>query len=224
MTTQIEESTKLYKWGLGPTFLHIFIIMNLSESYKKRIKALAGIKESKEIEDISARTKLSVFDFDGTLVNTPTPNDENKAIWKEKTGEEWRGGWFGNRDSLRMDVFDMPTIPGVISDYKREAADPNSLVIMLTGRIPQVSEYVEAVLNDKGLKFDDYLYNDGGDTEKVKVRHMEMILKYNPDIREIELWDDRDPHIPFFQDWGDEMIEKGYIDQFKINHIPGFRH
>jgi hypothetical protein len=198
--------------------------MNLSESYKKRIQKLAGIKESKEIEDINTRTKLKVYDFDGTLVDTPTPTDENKAIWKEKTGEDWRGGWFGNRDSLRMDIFDMPSNPEVISDYKRDAADPESLVIMLTGRIPKVSEYVEAILNAKGLKFDDYLYNDGGDTEKVKVRHMEMILKYNPDIREVIMHDDRDPHIPFFKAWGDEMIEKGYLDKFHINHIPGFRH
>ena len=123
-----------------------------------------------------------------------------------------------------MDVFDMPTIPGVISDYRREASDPSSLVIMLTGRIPSSGAHVKAILDAKGLKFDDYLYNEGGDTEKEKIRHMEDILKYNPNIREIELWDDRDPHIPIFQAWGDKMIEQDYLDNFKINHIPGFRH
>ncbi len=198
--------------------------MKLTESYKKRIQRLAGIKESKEIDDIDARTKLAVFDFDGTLVNTPIPEESKKAMWKEKTGKNWQGGWFSNPDSLNMDVFDMPTIPGVISDYKREAADPNSLVIMLTGRIPKLGSYVKAILDAKNLKFDDYLYNEGGATEDSKIKQMEDILKYNPSIREIEFWDDRDPHIPLFRAWGDEMIEKGYLDKFHINHIPGFRH
>lgn len=203
--------------------MFIFIIM-ITETYKKRIKFLAGIMESKEIEDIDAKTKLKVYDFDGTLVNTPLPDDDNKAIWKEKTGKDWEGGWFSNPDSLNMDVFDMSVIPSVISDYRRDASDPNSLVVMLTGRIPSVAKYVRAILDAKGLKFDDYLFNDGGATEDNKIEHMEMILKYNPNIREVSMWDDRDLHIPIFEAWGKEMIAKGYLDKFHITHVPGFRH
>jgi hypothetical protein len=196
----------------------------ITETYKKRIKFLAGIMESKEIEDIDAKTKLKVYDFDGTLVNTPLPDDENKAIWKEKTGKDWEGGWFSNPDSLNMDVFDMPVIPSVISDYRKNVADPNNLVIMLTGRIPSVAKYVKAILDAKGLKFDDYLFNDGGNTEDNKIKHMELILKYNPNIREVFMWDDRDLHIDIFKNWGRDMIDKGYIDKFDITHVPGFRH
>ena len=74
-------------------------------AYKRRIQHLAGIRESVEIEDIDARTKLAVFDFDGTLVDTPIPEDANKAIWKEKTALDWEGGWFSNPNSLSIDVF-----------------------------------------------------------------------------------------------------------------------
>jgi len=196
----------------------------ISESYKKRIQFLAGITESKEIEDIDAKTKLKIYDFDGTLVNTPLPDEENKAIWKEKTGKDWEGGWFSNPDSLRMDVFDIETIPSVISDYKKDAADSNNLMVMLTGRIPSVGKYVKDILDANGLKFDDYLFNDGGATEDNKIKHMEMILKYNPNIRDVTIHDDRTPHIPIFQAWGDEMVKKGYLDSFEVNHIPGFRH
>ena len=118
----------------------------------------------------------------------------------------------------------MQTIPSVISDYKKSISDPKVLRVMLTGRIPSMEKYVKAVLNSKGLKFDDYLFNDGGATEDNKIKHLEMILKYNPNIREITIWDDRTPHIPIFQKWGDEMIEQGYLDNFKLNHVPGFRH
>jgi len=196
----------------------------ITETYKNRIKFLAGIAESKEIEDIDAKTKLKVYDFDGTLVNTPIPDDENKAIWKEKTGKDWEGGWFSNPNSLDMDVFDIETIPSVVSDYKRDVADSKNLMVMITGRIPSVAKYVKAILDAKGLKFDDYLFNEGGDTEKEKIRHMEMILKYNPNIRDVEIFDDRTPHIPIFQVWGDDMVKRGYLDKFHINHIPGFRH
>lgn len=198
--------------------------MILTETYKNRIKFLAGIAESKEIEDIDAKTRLVVMDFDGTLVNTPLPDDENKAIWKDKTGKDWEGSWFSNPNSLNMDIFDMPVIPSVISDYRRHAADPNSLVIMLTGRIPSVAKYVKDILDAKGLKFDDYLFNDGGATEDNKIKHLEMILKYNPNIREIFMWDDRDLHIPIFEAWGKSMVDMGYIDKFDITHVPGFRH
>lgn len=203
----------------------------LSESYKKRLQFLAGITEGKEIEDINSRTKLAVFDFDGTLVDTPKP-DGGKQEWEAKTGREWEGGWFSNPESLNMNVFDLKTIPDVISDYKREWSDPNTLVIMLTGRIPSMDKYVRAVLDSHGLKFDDYLYNDGGETSDNKMKHIEQILKYNPSIDEVEMWDDRTPHIPDFREWGEGLVKSchhtvwntsaGCISKFHINHVPGF--
>ena len=40
-------------------------------------------------------SKLSVFDFDGTLIDTPLP-DYGKAEYKKKTGEDWPfPGWWG---------------------------------------------------------------------------------------------------------------------------------
>jgi hypothetical protein len=95
---------------------------------------------------------------------------------------------------------------------------------MLTGRIKVMSDYVKAVLDDKGLKFDDYLFNEGGATEDSKMKHMEMILRYNPNIRDVAMFDDRTPHIEIFQSWGDKMIEDGHLDKFHITHVPGWKH
>lgn len=197
--------------------------MKLTETYRKRIKHLAGIRESKEIEDIDQKTNLDVYDFDGTLVDSPLPED-GKEIWKKKTGGDWVGGWFSEPDSLNLEVFDIPIISSVISDYKKSKANPQTLRIMLTGRIPALSKYVERVLSHYGLTFDDYLYNTGGETGDNKMNHIEMILRYNPGIRNLTMWDDRDEHIPRFQEWGDELVKKGYLDTFKINHIKGNRH
>lgn len=197
--------------------------MILSETYKKRLQELAGIRSSKEIEDIDEKTKLYVFDFDGTLVDTPLP-EEGKKIWEEKTGKEWKGGWFSEPESLNMDIFDMPVLPDVISAYNKIASDSSVLKVMLTGRIQVLNKYVKDILDSKGLKFDDYLYNDGGETSQNKRNHIEMILKYNPNIREVIIFDDRDEHIPVFQKWGDDLVEQGLLDSLKINHVHSNRH
>jgi len=61
--------------------------------------------------------KLSVFDFDGTLVNSPLP-EEGKKEYKEKTGQDWpHAGWWGQPMSLDSEIFDMNIIPSVIRAY-----------------------------------------------------------------------------------------------------------
>ena len=62
-------------------------------------------------------TKLSVFDFDGTTVDTGMP-DTHKIIYKEKTGEDWpHKGWWGRPESLDTNIFDFKAIPEVKSAY-----------------------------------------------------------------------------------------------------------
>lgn len=188
------------------------------------------VKE-KLTEELEKRTitKLAIFDFDGTLVDTPLPVMVKKGKrlvatspkWEEKTGEEWpHVGWWGRKESLNMDVFDMPTIDSVIADYNREKGDPNTLVVMLTGRMKKLAPEVKAVLDAKNLEFDMYLFNDGGETSRNKIKHMTKILSDYPSITEIEMWDDRDKHIPTFQSWGDSLED---VD-FKINHVLGEHH
>jgi GNAT superfamily N-acetyltransferase len=177
-----------------------------------------SISEEREVDGINEKTKLSVFDFDSTLVNTPTPETGTQE-WEQKTGMPWEGRWWDNPESLNTDVFEMPVNQSVISAYKKERSNPNNLVIMMTGRNPKLSKQVEKILDMNGLEFDDYVYNSGTETSGNKMLKMELALKYNPNIREVEMFDDRDEHIPIFQKWGDAMIEQGYLDEFKINHL-----
>jgi 8-oxo-dGTP pyrophosphatase MutT (NUDIX family) len=224
-TPILDEENLDGKWfALGelPSPLYVGMPEKLGKIFKnpevKEDKESDVFSESKEISDIDSKTKLSVFDFDSTLVNTPLP-ETGKQEWEQKTGTAWPGGWWGVEESLDTDVFDMTTNPEVISDYRREFSNPKNLVVMMTGRTGKLSNQVEKILSMNGLKFHDYLYNDGGETSADKIYKMEMILRYNPEIREIEMWDDRDSHIPTFQRWGENMISKGYLDNFNINHV-----
>ena len=165
-------------------------------------------------------TKLAIFDFDGTLVNTPLP-DTGKIQYEEKTGKVWPHiGWWGKHESLDMEIFDISTIEDVISDYEKEFADDNTAVVLLTGRMVGLTPHVMGILEAKNLKFDDYHLNRGGATEIAKIKSMEKLLEKYTDVSEMELWDDRLAHVPIFQEFGDKLIGDGRISKFKINVVP----
>jgi hypothetical protein len=169
-------------------------------------------------------TKLTIWDFDGTLVDTPLP-EEGKKIYKEKTGKDWpHAGWWGQPMSLDMSVFDIPTINSVIGDYKKETTNPDTMIVMVTGRMVKLTDLVKEILNRHGLKFHEYHFNRGGSTESAKKKTFDQILSQNPSIKEVEQWDDREEHIPIFQAWGDEQVESGRLNKFNINVVPSTRH
>ena len=153
-------------------------------------------------------TKISIFDFDGTLIDTPEP-ETGKVIYKEKTGNDWPfQGWWGRNEGLDMNVFDIKPIQKVVSDYNEESARPNTLVVMMTGRIPKNSEYVEKILNKYNFKFDEYIYKKKSDTLAFKIGKLEEMLETYPNLREIEMWEDRVEHTKAFREWGaDKSID-----------------
>jgi FMN phosphatase YigB (HAD superfamily) len=169
-------------------------------------------------------TKLAVFDFDGTLVDTPLP-DTGRQQYREKTGKEWpHKGWWGREESLDTTIFDMPSNPSVIADYQKEKADPNTAVIMLTGRMTKLADKVKDILDSKGLTFDGYYYNRGGSTDVEKIKTLNEILEKIPSIEVVEAWDDRLEHIPTFEQWGKSKVEEGRLKDFKINVVFSGHH
>lgn len=169
-------------------------------------------------------TKLAVFDFDGTLVDTPLP-DTGRKIYQEKTGKPWPyQGWWGREESLDTTIFDMPSNPSVIADYQKEKADPNTAVIMLTGRMTKLSDKVKAILDSKGLTFDAYYYNRGGSTDVEKMKTLDMLVAQNPNLDLVEMWDDRMEHISTFEQWGKKNVQEGKIKDFKINVVFSGHH
>jgi hypothetical protein len=174
--------------------------------------------------DKKIRTKLSIFDFDGTLIDTPMP-DMGRILYKQKTGNVWPyEGWWGRHESLDMDVFDMETIKDVEDDYKREKNNDDTIIVMLTGRMIKLSDYVKKILDSKGFEFDEYCYNRGGSTDVEKMRTMEVLLDKYPNVVDLEMWDDRLEHIPIFEQWGKNQCLSGRLKGFSINFVPANRH
>lgn len=188
------------------------------------------------VEAAGKPTKLYVFDFDATLVDTPLP-EEGRRIWKEKHGFPFPSksadeveqnkkitGWWGRKESLDMETFDMPLIPEVKSAYDKVKNDPDVMKVMLTGRRGKMGKEVKTILDNHGLKFDAYLFNNKSDTLTAKITYLNELLSNNPDIKDVTLFDDRTEHIPTFENWGKELKENGRLDGFTMNHIQSDHH
>ena len=74
-------------------------------------------------------TKLDVFDFDSTLVNTPMGDNDNKQKWADYYDvEKWPFlSWWTRKESLDMDVFEFPVNPEIIKAYKKSKDNPDTL-------------------------------------------------------------------------------------------------
>jgi hypothetical protein len=169
-------------------------------------------------------TILKVFDFDGTLVDTPL-QPQGMEVYKSKTGKDWpHKGWWSKKESLDIEIFDIPLIDSVKEAYDKCKDEEGVLKVMLTGRLPFLSKHVETILTEHGLVFDEYHYNNGGKTEDSKRKTMDELLEKYPDVECIEAWDDRLEHIPIFEEFFHGLVESGRIKSFKITVVPASRH
>lgn len=147
--------------------------------------------------------KISIFDFDGTLVDSPKPED-GIPIWEEVNGYEYPfKTWWDRVESLDQEVFDIDTIESTIYDYNEEYGNEDTLVIMLTGRLSKLKNTVKKILYSKGLVFDEYHFKDIDNTLLSKVNKIEELLHRYPNVEEIEMWEDRKHHAKAFEIWGE---------------------
>ena len=177
----------LSDWALGGV-----LDLNESVKYSKRL-----LKES--VEDI---TKISIFDFDGTLMRTPHPEDGKKE-WENFYDKDYPHiGWWSKPESLDDTVFNIEPIESTVTDYLKEMGDPNTLVIMLTGRLPHHHDQVIELLMTHNIVFDEYHYKETGDTLGSKLHTIISLLNKYPNVSSIEMWEDREPHATSFEKWG----------------------
>ena len=167
-----------------------------------------------------AKRKISVFDFDGTLVDTPIGSPDNKQMWADKYGKPWPYlGWWGRDESLDSTVWSMAPIKEVYDAWSKEVSNPEVVTVLLTGRLQKQDHLVKEITDKIGYRFDHYLFNTRGGTLQNKIAHLNNLLKQYPEVRDIELWDDRMEHFEEFERWGELQQELGRIDSFYLNKI-----
>jgi hypothetical protein len=145
-----------------------------------------------------APTTLNVFDFDGTLMDSPMPNP-GKEKYKELTGKDWpHKGWWGQIDSLKP--FDIQPIEQTKGFYNEYSTIPNSITILMTNRMAKFEPVVKEKLD--GLYVFDYY--DFKNDNREKPERIKDMLKNNPSIDTINIFDDMDEQIMRFNKFKEE--------------------
>jgi hypothetical protein len=174
--------------------------------------------------------KIVCFDFDKTLINTPTP-ELGKSEWEKTTGMQWSGkGWWGNAESLNTKVFNLTINSWVYKFYEKYINDLETYCFLATGRLHKLEKQVLDVLNLHSITFTPsednskgVYCNTGGETYKFKTRLFEQKIKQFPMAEEFIIFDDRYEHLIMFEDWAnDQSITVRIIDvinkkEFKTN-------
>lgn len=133
--------------------------------------------------------RLAVFDFDGTLMDSPDP-ENGKQFWQDKMGYAYpHKGWWGRPESLDLDVFEIKPFPSVLLQLKKEIVLPNTYVVILTSRMEKLRPQVQAVLDANNIKVDKLDMKRAEGNKGVKVlRYVAQM----PDLKVINVYDDRD--------------------------------
>ena len=163
------------------------------------------------MEETAVKTRLAIFDFDGTLVNTPGP-EEGKVRYQQATGKAWpHKGWWGRRETLVPPVFnneEEALKQEVIAEFRKAKADPATQVVMMTGRHGGQEREVAAILSKYGLEPDEQYYQGHKslvshpqypktqDTWAYKHHVLTNVLVPRSGIKVVEMWDDREDHVP----------------------------
>jgi hypothetical protein len=194
---------------------HITVAINVANGAKPKdsndIKDWKDLSESfnvtGKIEEIlyqvpfkakGSPTVLNVFDFDGTLMDSPLP-ETGKEQYKEITGKDWpHKGWWGQIDSL--EPFEVKPIEDTKDLYNQYSVIPNSINVLMTNRLAKF----EPVVKDKlrGLYVFDYY--DFKNDNREKPERIKEILKNNPSVDTINIFDDMDEQIERFNRFKEE--------------------
>lgn len=168
-------------------------------------------------------TSLHVFDFDGTLVRTPGPV-EGKARYQAETGQKWKGGWWGRKESLAPPIVPSPcpseyVIHTVFNELEEVITHSETAVgVVVTGRIKPLRSNVLRILDDicvaskndtvpEGRSFlmhDAVFTHPGGrmTTLEYKQALFHMLLTEEPlsksPVSELHIWEDRKEHAEVF--------------------------
>jgi len=177
------------------------------------------------IEDVMEGNKrLNIFDFDGTIFYSPVPNPNlwgDKTLGKLKADYKMGGyGWYQNILSLDDKYINQDDfVEEVVAEVEKSIADPNYVTVMLTGRSTANEQNIRKILNQRGLKFDEYGFKTGGTTMGFKQDFIRSLIeKYKPS--RITMWDDREKHVTRFNKFLDEMQKiYPFIKGYNVVHV-----
>lgn len=137
---------------------------------------------------LQAVEHLYVFDFDNTLIQTPSRMD-----YEAVHGRKWQGrGWWAHPDSLD-DALPFSVASGM-QLLLEKAGQPRSATIILTGRVAPLEAGVRRILQRFGIEnlMDGVICKplDATTTAEYKRETMRQLLQMLPAVKTATVWDD----------------------------------
>lgn len=158
-------------------------------------------------------TTLSFYDMDGTLLDTPLP-DQGKQIWLEKKGSPYPyEGWWGRPESLDSTLFDIKPFPSVLNQLKRDQTKSDTYTVLLTSRMVKLQPQIETLLKQNGITFHDLSLKSGGEDKDVRIA---KYLKKFPQVHTINVYDDRDKEILLFTKMKDDLEGEYQVNIYRV--------
>ncbi len=170
--------------------------------------------------------KLCIFDFDGTLFNSPVPNRNrlDKHLYGRLMGNRYEGGHGWSKDLITLSPMVTTDIgngfnEAVVADAKKCIADPDTVTVLMTGRTELYRYRIEELCASAGLKFDEVLLKPLGgiSTWDFKVRELDRLIKQY-DSTTVMVWEDRIKHVNKFNDF---LRNHPDIAEFEVIHVVG---
>lgn len=148
--------------------------------------------------------RLAVFDMDGTLIDTPMP-EQGKIMWEKHYGQKYPYlGWWGRPESLDLNVFDIVPFQSVKHQLDKEIATHDTFVIILTSRMEKLRTQVQAILDKNDISVDKLDMKRAEGDKGIKVlRYVQQF----PDLVEINVYEDRDTDIQSYENIRNQIPE-----------------
>lgn len=151
------------------------------------------------------KTKLDIFDFDGTLFKSPVDNAANREKYERATGLPWvidkaksreltkqkghfvgmRNGWFGREETLMPPLVPVPAphnwfIHEICEQLEKSKTDPSIITVLMTGRHVGLRDHVLRICHDGKLFL----------IEKIQSKEKVYYKGVDPDVQLLCLGDD----------------------------------
>ena len=113
-------------------------------------------------------------------------------------------GWWGRSESLDLNVFDIKTFPKVQNLLNKDISTPDTYTIVLTSRQEKLRPLVQEVLSVNNIHIDKL------DMQRDQRTKGQKILDYTkkfPDLREINVYDDKDSDIMSYEEIKNQLPE-----------------
>lgn len=180
-----------YKHGMKPQPYKYADDEELYETITKLTKNILEEMVKKNFKNTIWR--LSIFDMDGCLIDSPLPK-EGKPQWEEKKGKKYPNrGWWSFNESLDTEVFDIKAYPSVVNKFNEELKRKDTIVVVMTNRLGHLEPAIKKVLHQNSIR--PHILSTAEYPMQNKGHRVIDILQQNPNIKYISFYDDDESNL-----------------------------